>query len=327
MRHARLITEFNQMPWAILPATLQAMQMILHRWASGVKLTEEEIRAGVGDTPEVQAARRDRESHAGGGMIGVLPVFGVIGHRAALVYDTSSGVNTSTELLGKDFQSLMANDQVGAIVLDVDSPGGSVYGVAELADQIAAARGGGKRIVASVNSLAASAAYWIASAADEIVITPGGEAGSIGVWGAHVDASKYYEERGLKYELISAGKYKVEGHSFGPLTDEARTFMQSRVDEYYDGFIRGVARNRRDTLAHVREGYGEGRVLGAEAAVKANLVDRIGTFDDVIAELSKKISKKSGSKAEDSSAPNAEEPAPRPKGLALAKAKIALTDV
>lgn len=316
MRHARLISEFNNMPWAILPETLQAMQLVLHRWASGIRLTEEEIRAAVGDTPEVQAARRDRERHAGGNMIGVLPVFGVIGHRANLVYDMSSGVNTSTELLGQAFRSMMADDQVVAIVLDIDSPGGSVYGVAELASEIAAAGAEKKkRIVASVNSLAASAAYWIASAADEIVITPGGEAGSIGVWGAHVDASKYYEAEGLTYTLISAGKYKTEGHHWGPLGDEARAFMQQRVDEYYDMFIKAVAVNRRDSQTKVREGYGEGRVLGAEAAVKANLADRIGAFDEVIAELSKKLVKKSSSSSASLGS------------VARAKARISLSDV
>jgi signal peptide peptidase SppA len=284
MRQARLIAEFNSIPWAVLPETLQAMQMVLHRWASGARLSPEEIRAAVGDTPATQAARRDRERAAGGPMIGVLPVFGVIGHRASLVYDTSSGVNTSTELLSAAFRKMLVDERVSAIVLDIDSPGGSVYGVSELADEIYASRGQ-KRIVASVNSLAASAAYWIASAADEVVITPGGEAGSIGVWGAHVDASKYWEKEGLKWTLVSAGKYKVEGNEFGPLDDEARAFQQKRVDEYYDMFVKAVARNRRDTQTAVRNGYGEGRILGAEGAVKANLADRVGSFDQVLAEL------------------------------------------
>lgn len=297
MRAARLITEFNSIPWAVRPETLQAMRMVLARWASGIRLSEDEIRAAVGETPELQAARRDRERAVGGPMIGVLPVFGVIGHRANLVYDMSSGVNTSTELLGQAFRNMVADDQVGAIVLDIDSPGGSVYGVAELADEIHAARGQ-KKIIASVNSLAASAAYWIGSAADEMVITPGGEAGSVGVWGAHLDASKWYEDHGFKWTMISAGKYKVEGNDLGPLTKEAYEFQQKRVDEYYDMFVRAVARNRRDSLTKVREGYGEGRVLGADDAVKTNLIDRIGTFDEVIAELRKKLAKKSSASAE-----------------------------
>ncbi len=309
MRGTHLIGEFNRTPWAILPSTLEAMHMVLARWASGERLDAEAIRAAIGDTSAQQAARRDRAGSAGGPMIGVLPVFGVIGHRANLLNDMSSGIGTSTELLGNAFRSMVNDPNVAAIVIDVDSPGGRVYSTAELSEQIAAARGQ-KRVIASVNSLAASAAYWIASAADEVVITPGGEAGSIGVWAAHVDASAWYAQKGVRHTLISAGKYKVEGNSMGPLTPEAQAFMQQRVDEYYDQFVRAVARNRRaPSLKAVREGYGEGRVLGAEAAKAVNLTDRIATFDEVIAGLQREIA----------------DARPQPAGRrALAQAKIAL---
>jgi len=292
-----LIAEFHRTPWGLLPETLAAMQAVLYRWASGARLSQEEIRAAVGDAPEISAARRDRARAMAPGSVAVLPVYGVIGHRASLVEDSSSGVNTSTELLGQAFSSLMADPAIAGIVLDVDSPGGSVYGVADLAEQIFAARGM-KPVSAVANSLSASAAYWIASSAEEFAITPGGEAGSIGVYTAHTDVSKMMEAEGVKTTLISAGKYKVEGSPYEPLGADAREFIQSRVDDYYDDFVRAVARNRKDTQTNVREGYGQGRVLGASAAVKANLADRIATLDQVVADMQSKVRGKSGARAE-----------------------------
>lgn len=290
MSAIRILTEFYRTPWALLPDTLAAMQAVLHRWAAGVRLGEAEIAAAIGDAPAAAAARRERTQVAQASMIGVLPISGVIGHRASLVADSSSGVGTSTEIVSAQFRQMLADPAVGAIILDVDSPGGSVFGTGELADEIFAARGT-KPIVASVNSMAASAAYWIASAADEVVVTPGGVAGSIGVWMAHDDVSRMLEAEGVTRTVISAGKYKVEGHPWGPLTDEARAAMQADTDAYYRAFVKAVARNRNDTQTAVREGYGEGRTLLAESAVKAKLADRIGTFDSVVEDLRARVRK------------------------------------
>lgn len=285
-----VLTEFYSTPWAVLPETLAAMQAVLHRWASGAKLSDEEVKAAVGDAPATMDARRNQDMVAGGDMIAVLPVFGLMGHRARLVHSMSSGVGTSTELLGQAFRAALRDPNVGAIVLDVDSPGGSAFGVEELATEIFNARGQ-KPIVASVNSMSASAAYWVASAAEEVVVTPGGMAGSIGVWTAHEDWSKFLENEGRKVTLVSAGKYKVEGNPYGPLTDEARAAMQDTVDKYYGLFLKAVARNRGDKPTAVRDGYGEGRVRLAADAVKEKLADRVGSFDEVIADLQKKLAK------------------------------------
>ncbi len=279
-----LLSEFYRTPWALLPATLQMARMVIERWASGEKLPEEEVRT----IAESRPARSTREFE---GMIAVLPIFGILGHRARLVKDISSGVGTSTELLALAFRAAVNDPNVSAIVFDVDSPGGSTFGADELASEIFAARGV-KPIIASVNSMAASGAYWIASAADEVVITPGGVAGSIGVWTAHEDWSKFLDAKGVRVTLMSAGRYKVEGNAYGPLEDEARGAAQALVDKYYNLFVRAVRRNRgAEDLKAVREGYGEGRMLIAQDAVKEKLADRIATFDEVIGELQAKFAK------------------------------------
>ena len=140
-------------------------------------------------------------------------------------------------------------------------------------------------MVAIVNSLAASAAYWIGCSAAELYVTPGGEVGSIGVWQAHFDYSQAMAAEGVTPTLISAGKYKVEGNPYAPLDSDAQGFMQSRVDDYYATFTKAVARGRGAPLSQVRDGMGQGRVLGADAALTANMVDGIATFDDVVKKM------------------------------------------
>jgi len=261
-------------PWAITSDKLLTIMDVLAYHAAGGKLTAEEVRERIG------AAQRP--SARATGAVAVLPLYGVIAQRMGMLTESSGG--TSTEQFARQFRAALADSQVGAIVLDVDSPGGTVNGVEELSAEIHAARGQ-KPIVAVANSLAASAAYWIASAADELVVTPSGEVGSIGVLAAHEDDSAYFEREGIKTTLVSAGKYKVEGNPYEPLSDEARAYLQERVNDYYDMFVRAVARNRGAGAQEVRNGYGEGRVVGAKQAKALGMVDRIGTLDETVERL------------------------------------------
>lgn len=283
MKHALLIAEFLSTPWALLPERLAAITGVIHRWVDGVRFSESEIQAAVGNAPQTAAERRAADA-ARPAAVAVLPLFGVVSHRIHQVQNISGPGGTSTEWFSRRFRQALEDPAVGAIVIDVDSPGGSVYGVAELAAQIYEARGK-KKVVAVANSLAASAAYWIAAAAEELVVTPAGEVGSIGVYTAHEDWSKALELKGIKPSLISAGKYKTEGNPYEPLADEARAAIQKRVDEYYDMFTKAVAKYRNATPSAVREGYGQGRVVVAKEALALNMADRIETLDETLARL------------------------------------------
>jgi signal peptide peptidase SppA len=219
----------------------------------------------------IRETRRQASTAQSSGGIAVLPLYGIVTQRGNMVDDVSGPGTTSTQQFSASLRQLLADETVGQILIDIDSPGGSVYGVAELADEIQSARAQ-KPVVAIANSLAASAAYWIGCSAGEVYVTPGGEVGSIGVWQAHQDYSKALDDAGVKTTLISAGKYKVEGNPYSPLDDEAQSFMQSRVDDYYAAFTKAVAR-------------GQGRVLGADAALAQNMVDGVATFDEVIKKM------------------------------------------
>lgn len=188
---------------------------------------------------------------------------------------------SSYQRIGEQVADAVNTSAVGTIVFNINSPGGGVYGATELADEIFEARRL-KRTIAVASSLAASAAYWLASQAQELVVTPSGEAGSIGVYGVHVDYSEQNRMLGIRPTLISAGKFKTEANPDEPLTSEARRFLQQRVDEFYSMFVSAVARGRRALTTDVRRGFGQGRVLGARGAVLERLADRVATFDQVV---------------------------------------------
>lgn len=279
MRYVNILRAIYETPWAILPDRLAMILSIVHERAAGNRPTLDELEA------RLAAGRDDHGLHAGphtrtSGSVAVLPVLGVLSQRGGIT--EASEPLASTAQLGQALRQLVADPSVGAIVLDVDSPGGSVFGVQELGDEIFKARGQ-KPVTAVANSLAASAAYWIASAADELVVTPGGEVGSIGVFAAHQDISAALEMAGVKVNLISAGRYKTEGNPYEPLDEEARGAIQARVNDFYGAFTAAVARNRGVRVADVRGGFGEGRVVGAKEAVALGMADRVATLDSVIA--------------------------------------------
>ena len=287
MNRQLLLSEFLTTPWALMPERLQAMAGVLTRWSAGEPPTDETMFQIQSERVLRDTRKQMAAANAGSG-IAVLPLYGVVTQRGNMVDDISGPGSSSTQQFTSALRQVLADDTVGQILIDIDSPGGSVYGVAELASEIVKARSQ-KPVVAVANSLAASAAYWIGCSASEFYVTPGGEVGSIGVWQAHFDYSKALEEEGAKTTLISAGKFKVEGNPYVPLDPEAQAFMQSRVDDYYNAFIQAVAVGRGVTVDVVRNGMGEGRVLGADAALTQRMVDGIASFDDVLARMQAKV--------------------------------------
>jgi signal peptide peptidase SppA len=216
------------------------------------------------------------------GKIGIIPVHGPIDQRMTGELLKLGG--TSTEEVGVALDALVADPAVGAVVLHIDSPGGNVYGVEELSDKIFAARGQ-KDLYAVADSMAASAALWIATSATQFFVTPGGDVGSVGVYSLHADMSKALENEGVTVTLINAGKYKVEGNPFEPLGGEARDHFQERVDDTYGKFLRALERNRGVTAKDVRNDFGQGRLLNAQQAVAAKMADRVMTYEALVQRL------------------------------------------
>lgn len=266
--------------WAILPEKLEAIAAFVQMKAQGGASAPEVI-AAIRAENQIAAARVRSLSADKPGSVMVLPLYGIINQRYA--GDFSGPQGTSVQEFTQQFRQAMNDPNVKAIVIDVDSPGGTVSGVDELATEIYNARKQGtKKITAVSNCLMASAAYYIASQANEICVSPSSLTGSIGVYQLHEDDSTALENLGVRYTFISAGKYKTEGNSFQPLDDEARTAMQGVVDDFYSLFTKAVARGRGVALKAVLSGFGQGRVLTAQDAVKQGLADRIATLDEVL---------------------------------------------
>lgn len=294
-RYTRIAQVIGETPWAILPKTLALIMQIVGERIAGEKPTDEEIRERIGNArartddgegdliTEIEDANPDKESK--NGSIEVLGLYGPIFPRANLMTQVSGA--TSVQDFQQSFRKALADPNVSAILLDVDSPGGVVDLVPELAAEIFAARET-KKIVAIANTLAASAAYWIASAASELVVTPSGEVGSIGVYCTHEDWSGAYEKEGIDVTLISAGKYKTEGNPFEPLTDAAKAAIQATIDSYYGMFVAAVAKGRGVSTSTVQTSFGQGRVVTAKKALAAGMVDRVETFEQTLARLAGK---------------------------------------
>lgn len=271
MRYQRVISAVLETPWAILPSKLREIEAVLSDRAAGIRYTAEEIEARLDGRKVAAVARKS-------GAVAVLPIHGTLSHRMETLEESSGGL--STERVSGWLRAAVADEGVKAIVLDVDSPGGSVSGVEELAREIFDARGK-KPIVAVANAMAASGAYWLASQADELWVTPSGSVGSIGVYAAHVDASKAMEKEGLSVTLIHAGKHKVEGHPYAALEEEARAEMQSKVDGFYELFTAAVRRGRPGVPGDAMQG----RMYLPGPAKALGLVDGTATLEETISRL------------------------------------------
>jgi len=272
--------------WAILPEKLEAIAAFINLKVSG-GASEPDVVAAIRSENAIAAARMQSLSAGTPGSVMVMPLYGVINQRGSGDFSGPSG--TSVQQFTQQFRQAVNDPNVKAIVIDVDSPGGSVSGVDELASEIFNARKQ-KKITAVSNCLCASAAYWLASQASELVVSPSSLTGSIGVYQAHEDDSEALAAAGVKVSLISAGKFKTEGNNTEPLGDDARSAMQGMVDDFYSLFTKAVARGRGVAVKAVVNGFGQGRVLTAQDAVKQGLADRIGTLDDVLSKYGVKQS-------------------------------------
>lgn len=239
----------------------------------------EKIRAQLDSEAAIRAART-RFVLGDQGTVAVVPLYGPIAHRGSLwsMYFGGAAVEDITQQL----RQAVNDPVVKAIVMDVDSPGGDVEGIDELASEIYQARKQ-KPITAVSNSLCASAAYYLASQASELLVSPSSLTGSIGVYTTHEDYSGALDDAGIKVSLIKFGENKAEGNPYEPLTDPARQHMQDLVDTFGQQFEKAVARGRGVKQEEVHKRFGQGRVYDAKKAVQLGMADRVGTYDDALA--------------------------------------------
>lgn len=219
------------------------------------------------------------------GAVAVIPVRGMITQKPEWWMDYIDG--TSADLLAAQVEVYQSDPAIGAVLLDVHSPGGTTYGVFEATTKIAAlsARNGGKPIIGIANSMACSAAFSFLGACDQRYVMPGGDVGSVGVYAVHVDWSKFNEQMGVKPTYLAVPPEKVDGNPDEPLSDEAKAELMEWVSETYETFVKTLAANYGISTKDVKANFGGGRVLSASKAKAAGMVDGIATMDDLLKQL------------------------------------------
>ncbi len=188
---------------------------------------------------------------------------------------------TSYEKIREEIEEALIDEEVETIILDIDSPGGEVNGLFDLADFIYEARKSEKKkIVAIANDDAYSAAYAIASSAEKVFVSRTSGVGSIGVIASHVDQSGFDEKQGVKYTTVFAGKRKNDLNPHEPMTSESLGSLQKEVDRLYEMFVQLIARNRGLSIEKIRST--EAGLYFGEKAIEIGLADGVTTFFEFI---------------------------------------------
>ncbi|WP_353286059.1 S49 family peptidase [Wolbachia endosymbiont (group A) of Philanthus triangulum] len=186
---------------------------------------------------------------------------------------------TSYENIHEEIESALGDKSIETILLDIDSPGGEVNGVFDLADFIYESRTK-KKIIAIANDDAYSAAYAIASSAEKVFVSRTSGVGSIGVIASHIDQSRFDEKQGIKYTTIFAGSRKNDLNPHEPMTSESLGSLQKEVDRLYEMFVQLIARNRGLSIEKIRST--EAGLYFGEKAIEIGLADGVTTFFEFI---------------------------------------------
>ncbi|MGU3417661.1 S49 family peptidase [Methylobacterium sp. D54C] len=276
-------------PWAIRPDYLQFMAGLAaldrdgraaRRSAEGEDWFRLDLQAAAGPTAQrLEGARYSLLTRDG---VAIVPIVGPIFPRANLMTEMS-GTGTSAAMLARDLQIARDSVEVGAIMLMVDSPGGSPTGINALADQIYAMRGT-KQVLAHVSGSAASAAYWLASAAGELVVEKTSIVGSIGVVAAISKQVEPDANGELAIEIVSSN---APNKRPDPQTDDGQAEIRSLLDSIETQFIADVARGRKTTAAKVKSDFGGGGSRVGAAAVAAGMADRVQTYERSYSQLAR----------------------------------------
>lgn len=211
------------------------------------------------------------------GKVGIVPLRGVVGKSLAPIDKMTGAVDLDD--FYNDLDEMENDEEVEVIIVDISSPGGTVTGVEEAAARLARSS---KPTVAFTDTEAASAAYWIGSAADRFVATPSATVGSIGVYMAIPDLSEAYRQAGVEMQVIKAGKLKGAGIEGTKLSDEQKADLQAQVNELHADFKASVRGKRK----MVKDEDMEGQVFSGKVAARKGLVTGLASsLRDLVSEL------------------------------------------
>lgn len=266
--------------WAIQEGKLRDIETMLLRHAEGVSLPEERVDEIVRQGDQSAFEGLSGFEKASGGMyvrkgnVAYVPLHGTIVNRAGIM-DRMSGA-TSPQTIQEKLRSAGADEEVDRIVLNIDSPGGTVAGTMQTANTVAEIAQE-KEVIAVGENTIASAAYWIGAHATKLVVGEGAQVGSIGVIAVHRDYTERLEEEGIESTIVRVQGDKALGHPEEALSDEAKEQWSERLNGYYDLFVKAVAGSMDISETTLREDIGSRSYMGREA-VGLGLADQIGSL-------------------------------------------------
>ena len=275
-----LLEYITSRDWAMEPNILQEMAAIIERHIAGERLPPEQIEA----VTQIKRPSDERKYEITDDGRAVIPVSGVIAKYSRMVNGVSQPRGTSVEALRDQLASAVEDRRANSILLHIESPGGSIAGLADFAERVHQASFE-KPVVAYIDDLGASAAYWIASQAGAIYANQTALVGSIGVYTLYMDSSKWAENKGIKMHILRSGQHKGVGSLGVAISDENLAAIQERVNAYFEMFVGAVLRGRRaaglddSTLRAIADG----RVFVGAEAVRNKLIDGIDTLANVLA--------------------------------------------
>ena len=191
------------------------------------------------------------------------------------------GVIASSDEVVRQMKKFRNNSSVRAIVLHIDSPGGGVVASQEMYEEVRAVRDGGKPVIVSMGSLAASGGYYVAVGGSYLVANRGTLTGSVGVISEFLQVKDALDKLGIGVKTIKAGKLKDAGSPMRAMNEDDQKYFQALMDDVHRQFIDVVARERKMDVEKVRE-LADGRVFTGEQALQLGLVDTLGTFEDAV---------------------------------------------
>jgi signal peptide peptidase SppA len=276
-RYLHILSALENRPWAIRQEEFELMHRIVqeHSQPDFVSADLEAVAAKLGRPLENTGGQVEMR-----GSTAVLAIQGPLFRYANLMTALSGA--TSVEMSALAFDAALDNPAVQQIILKIDSPGGEVAGINAFADQI---RAGAVRkpVIAYLDSLGASAAYWLASAARQIVADESAQIGSIGVVATQTDRTGAQERQGIKsYKIISSQSPRKHPDAG---TEAGRSQLQTMVDEMAALFIGKVAEFRGIDTAKVLSDFGQGSVMMAPRALEAGMIDQISGFEPFLQTL------------------------------------------
>ncbi len=301
----RLAAEFRRQVWCLDENRLHELESVLDWRQTGERLSDREIETRLAQLtladpysgwvellgPPDRAIRPQQKQSASNpvwnaesGQVALVSIQGTIVPRRIDAEDSSGGGFVSVEQISAAIQAVVNDPKVTTVVLDINSPGGSVQGIPELADQIYAARSV-KPIIAVANYLAASAAYWLGAAATTLIASPSAELGSIGVLVIHQDESQKLAKAGVTTTIIRSVPDKAAASPYEPLSETAKADLEDKISRLHTQFVAAVARYRNVDVLAVAKNFGQGKTVSATTALSVGMVDRIATLADVLRPL------------------------------------------